>query len=110
MIGTLDLLQPNTQAWPNWYAPGVQYDYLIAGQQNQTKLEDLSINQIPSLEQYNNNDLNILPFLQSPQQQITDSERMQASTVIYGVGNGQTLTDLLTQSITETKAQAMKAA
>ena len=110
MIGTLDLLQPNTQAWPNWYAPGVQFDYMIAGEQNQTKIEDLSVNQIPSLEQYNNNMLNVLPFLQSPQQQITDSNNMQASTVIYGVGQGQTLTDLLTQSVAETNAQASKAA
>ena len=110
MIGTLDLLQPNTQTWPYWGAPDVQHDYLIAGDQNETKIEDLSVNQVPSLEQYNNNDLNILPFLQSPQQQITDSENMQASTVIYGVGTGQTLTNLLTQSVVDTKAQAAKAA
>lgn len=111
MIGTLDLLTPNTQNWPYWTPPSVQLDYLIAGEQNQTKLEDIGINQIPMQAEYNNNDLRILPFIQSPQQQITDSENLQASSVIYGVGSAsQSLTDILIQSVNETNAQAGKAA
>lgn len=103
MIGQLttgprDILNPETQQfpyWPDWYFQPAQN---IPAQQNDSKLEDIRINQVPTLEQYQLNDLRVLYFPQSPQQQVTDVEALQPSTVIYGVGNGQTLTDMLMDS------------